>query len=167
MMILRQLNYWDTQVTMVTLVSDRREELMVAVEDLVRRIFGPHLRRRHKPADLDLTLGQLECLRAISDLGAPSMSDLSRALGLHPSSVTGLVDNLVAAGKVERRADADDRRVVRVVLTAQGRRERDRHQRLRRKRLRRLLAALDDEELSDLHRALAVLAEAAERAAPR
>jgi MarR family multiple antibiotic resistance transcriptional regulator len=143
-----------------------REELTAQVEELLRRVFHPHLRPRHKPAELELTLGQLECLHAISHLEAPSMSDLSRELGLPPSSVTGIVDRLVAAGKVQRENDADDRRVVRVVLTAQGRRDRDRHRRLRRERLGRLLAALDDEELRALHAALALVAEAADRASP-
>jgi len=144
-----------------------REELMTSVEESLERVFGPRSGRRHRPADLELTLGQLDCLHAISRLGAPSMSDLSRELGLQPSSLTGIIDKLVAAGKVERRDDPADRRVVRVVLTAQGRRDRDRHRRHRRRRLRKLLASLDDAELGDLHRALATLAEAAERASPQ
>ncbi|MGC9318435.1 MAG: MarR family winged helix-turn-helix transcriptional regulator [Armatimonadota bacterium] len=145
-------------------MADTREDLAAQIEDFLRRIFQPHLRPRHKPAELELTLGQLECLHAISRLEAPSMSALSRELGLPASSVTGIVDRLVEAGKVRRERDSDDRRVVRVVLTAQGRRDRDRHRRLRRKRLGRLLAALDDEELKALHTALALVAQAADRA---
>jgi len=146
---------------------DTREELTVEVEEFLRRIFQPHLRPRHKPADLELTLGQLECLHAINRLEAPSMSDLSHELGLPPSSVTGIVDRLVALGKVERQSDPGDRRVVRVALTAQGRRDRDRHRRLRRERLIRLLDALDDEELRALHIALELVAQAADRASPQ
>ncbi|MEA3400176.1 MAG: MarR family transcriptional regulator [Armatimonadota bacterium] len=145
-------------------MGDTREELTAQVEQYLRRIFQPHLRPRHKPAELELTLGQLECLHAISRLEAPSMSDLSRELGLPPSSVTGTVDRLVAAGKVQRQSDPEDRRVVRVALTAQGRRDRDRHRRLRRERLGRLLAALDDDELRALHTALELVAQAADRA---
>lgn len=146
-------------------MGDTDERLTAEVEEFLRRIFQPHLRPRHKPAELELTLGQLECLHAISRLETPSMSDLSRELGLPPSSVTGLVDRLVATGKVRRQSDPGDRRVVRVALTEKGRRDRDRHRRLRRKRLGRLLAALDDEELRSLHAALELLAEAADRAA--
>ena len=146
---------------------DTREELTVEVEEFLRRIFQPHLRPQHKSADLELTLGQLECLHAINRLEAPSMSDLSRELGPPPSSVTGIVDRLVALGKVERQSDPDDRRVVRVALTAQGRRDRDHHRRLRRERLIRLLDALDDEELRALHTALELVAQAADRASPQ
>jgi len=147
-------------------MGNTREGLTAHVEELLRHVFGPRTRPRHKPAELELTLGQLECLHAISHLDAPSMSDLSLELGLPPSSVTGIVDRLVAAGKVQRDSDPDDRRVVRVSLTAQGQRDRDRHRRLRRERLAALLAALEDEQLRELDAALQVLAEAADRRAP-
>ena len=133
------------------------------IDGLLRRIFHPHLRPQHKPEELELTLGQLECLHAISRLEAPSMSDLSRELDLPPSSVTGIVDRLVTAGKVERRSDPDDRRVVRVVLTDRGRSDRNRHRRLRRKRLGGLLEKLTEEELNALREALELVARAADR----
>jgi DNA-binding MarR family transcriptional regulator len=143
-----------------------REDLMASVEESVERVFGPRSGRRRRPADRDLTLGQLDVLHAIRRLDAPSMSDLCRELDLHPSTLTGIIDKLVAAGKVERRDDPDDRRVVRVVLTPQGRRDHERHRRERRARLHKLLAALNDAELVEVQRALAVLGEAAERVSP-
>ena len=148
-------------------MGNTREERIAQVERLLRTFFGPHMRPRHKPAELELTLGQLECLHAISHLDAPSMSDLSLELDLPPSSVTGIVDRLVAAGKVQRESDPDDRRVVRVSLTTQGRRERDRHRRLRRERLAKLLAGLNDEELRELHAALTLVSDAADRNSPQ
>lgn len=140
-----------------------REDLMASVEESLERVFGPRSGHRHRSADLDLTLGQLDVLHAIRRLGAPSMSDLCRELDLHPSTLTGIIDKLVAAGKVERRDDPDDRRVVRVVLTPQGRRDHERHRRERQARLHKLLAALNDAELVEVQRALAVLGEAVER----
>ena len=139
------------------------EEITAQVEEFLHRIFHPHLRPRHKPAELELTLGQIDCLNAISRLESPSMSDLARDLGLPPSSVTGIVERLVSAGKVERESDPDDRRVVRVTLTRQGREDREHHRRLRRKRLGRLLGELNDEELAALHDALELVAKAADR----
>lgn len=134
-----------------------REELMTAIDDFVRGIFGPHLRRRRRPVDLDLTIGQLECLRLIADLGSPSMSELSEELQLRPSTMTGLIDALVRRGKVERVEDPDDRRVVRVRLTAEGRRERDCHREHLRRQLLDLLGELPDEDLRKLHEALGAL----------
>lgn len=142
-----------------------REQLMTAIDDLVRELFGPHLRRRQKPADLDLTLGQLECLRWISALGSPSMSELSQELQLRPSTMTGMIDALVQRGKVERVEDPTDRRVVRVRLTEQARRERESHHEHRRRRLLELLGDLRDEELCQLREALGALHAAAARRA--
>jgi MarR family transcriptional regulator, organic hydroperoxide resistance regulator len=56
--------------------------------------------------------------------GAPdgvSQRDLAAALGLDPSQVVILVDELAAAGLVERRPSATDRRAKLVVATASGR----------------------------------------------
>lgn len=145
-------------------MSDTRERQVEQIEESLHRILRPHLRPGQKPADLELTLGQLDCLRAISRLETPSMSDLSRELQLPPSSVTGIVDRLVTLGKVQRESDPEDRRVVRVALTAKGRHDRDRYRRHRRERLGRALAALGDEELRALHSALELAAEAADRA---
>jgi DNA-binding MarR family transcriptional regulator len=52
--------------------------------------------------------------------GPMTMGDLSRALNVPLSSATRVVDLLVKANYVERRADPDDRRVVRVAITATG-----------------------------------------------
>jgi len=51
-----------------------------------------------------------------------SQVELSRALIMHRSNVTGLVDRLQARGLVERRARSGDRRTYEVVLTPAGRR---------------------------------------------
>lgn len=49
-----------------------------------------------------------------------SQIELSRALIMHRSNVTGLVDRLERRGLVTRRANATDRRAYRVVLTGAG-----------------------------------------------
>ena len=53
-----------------------------------------------------------------------SQRELATVLGLDPSQVVLLVDELVAAGLVERQAAESDRRTRLVVPTAQGRRVR-------------------------------------------
>jgi DNA-binding MarR family transcriptional regulator len=49
-----------------------------------------------------------------------SMRELADRLYLDPSNLTALVDRLEDLGLVERTADADDRRVKRLVITARG-----------------------------------------------
>lgn len=46
--------------------------------------------------------------------------ELAGVLGIHPSTVTGLVDGLVTAGLVERRRDDADRRSVQLWATGAG-----------------------------------------------
>jgi MarR family transcriptional regulator, organic hydroperoxide resistance regulator len=53
-----------------------------------------------------------------------SQRDLAQVLGLDPSQVVALVDELVDAGLVERRPDPADRRTRLVVATPVGRRTR-------------------------------------------
>jgi DNA-binding MarR family transcriptional regulator len=56
---------------------------------------------------------------------APGRGPLAAALKCDNSNVTGVVDRLEAAGLVERRPAAHDRRVKTVVVTALGTRLRD------------------------------------------
>jgi DNA-binding MarR family transcriptional regulator len=104
--------------------------------------------------DFSITLGQMHCLRQVSDLGRPTMGDLAEHLHLSPSTVTGLVDELVARDLVERLEDPEDRRIVRATLTASGRRHRDQHRRAQQQRLAGVFAALSDEDLERIESAL-------------
>jgi DNA-binding MarR family transcriptional regulator len=71
-----------------------------------------------------LTAGQHQLLLAIEGHGhPPSIGDVASHLLLRHHSVVELVDRAVAAGLVERAADPDDQRVVRLALTADGSRK--------------------------------------------
>ncbi len=49
-----------------------------------------------------------------------TIGDVARALEATPSSMTELIDRMVAAGLIERRPDPDDGRAQRLTLTAAG-----------------------------------------------
>ena len=149
-------------------MAEPREQAGERIELLLRSIMGGLRGRKRGPGhdhDLDITLGQLHCLRQVSDLGQPTMGDLAEHLRLSPSTVTGLVDGLVSRGLVERLEDAEDRRIVRVMLTATGRRHRDQHRRTQQHRLARVFAALSDEDLTWVGSALERLNEVVTQAA--
>jgi DNA-binding MarR family transcriptional regulator len=61
--------------------------------------------------------GQLLCVLMTQPYG---MGELGAMLGLAKSSLTGLVDRTERNGLVQREADTQDTRAVRVALTAQG-----------------------------------------------
>ena len=60
----------------------------------------------------DLTIPQFRSLVVLASRGPTSSSELAAALGVHPSTVTRLVDRLAAKGFVQRSTPADRREVV-------------------------------------------------------
>jgi DNA-binding MarR family transcriptional regulator len=138
-------------------MSAERDRVVESLDDLLREIVQRVVARHPPPHGPDLTFAQGNCMRVIDRLGAPKMSELSAALALHPSTVTGIVDRLIAQGLVEREVDPDDRRVVRVRTSEAGLRGRDEHQRLLRERLGKLVSGLTDEELQRIQSALSLL----------
>jgi DNA-binding MarR family transcriptional regulator len=142
--------------------KQQRDETAGAIDDLLRDILGNYLRPRVPPSgDMNVTMGQLHCLGEISRLGTPAMSELAGALGLHPSTVTVLVDGLVAHGLARRWADPSDRRVVRVEETAKGRRNHERHMAAMRAKVTEVLSTLSDRDLARIRGSLWTLREAA------
>jgi DNA-binding MarR family transcriptional regulator len=69
-----------------------------------------------------LTLSQLWALEHLLGGGPCTMCALAAELQLQGSTATGLVDQLMDRGLAVRRRGREDRRVVRVALTAKGRR---------------------------------------------
>jgi DNA-binding MarR family transcriptional regulator len=80
------------------------------VQGILRRVAARH----------DLSVIQMRLLGILRDR-EPGILALARHLELDKSSVTGLVDRAERRGLVERVADPDDGRAVRVRLTKEGR----------------------------------------------
>jgi DNA-binding MarR family transcriptional regulator len=67
-----------------------------------------------------ITGPQLWALKTIFQHGDLSLSELSKRMYLHPSTMTGVVDRLEKKGFVVRKRDEGDRRVIQLQLTPQG-----------------------------------------------
>jgi DNA-binding MarR family transcriptional regulator len=65
-------------------------------------------------AHLDFNDGDLPCLDLISRHGPLSPSALAHRAGLHPATITGILDRLERGGWVIRERDPSDRRAVTV-----------------------------------------------------
>jgi len=63
---------------------------------------------------LDLQAGDLELLDEIGRLGPMSPRDLVASTGIHPATLTGILDRLERGRWINRSPDPDDRRKVRV-----------------------------------------------------
>ncbi|SEG99827.1 DNA-binding transcriptional regulator, MarR family [Nonomuraea solani] len=91
----------------------RFSEALVRLAHLVQQVFG-EVSREH-----DLTSQQAQLLCLLVD-GPVGMSELTRALHLEKSSLTGLVDRAEKRGLVARTRDARDRRACHIELTCEG-----------------------------------------------
>ncbi|MFJ8625133.1 MarR family winged helix-turn-helix transcriptional regulator [Kitasatospora sp. NPDC093550] len=72
-------------------------------------------------AERGLRLWDMAVLASLADLGPQAQRDLGRRLGIDPSDLAKVADQLAAAGYVERARDQADRRRVSVSITAAGR----------------------------------------------
>lgn len=85
----------------------------------LNRILG--LVDQHSVAAHGTTVAQTYTLLAFPAEGTLTMHELSVAMNLAGSTMTRVVDKLVANGLAERAPDEEDRRIVRVSLTDGGR----------------------------------------------
>ncbi|MET3809636.1 MarR family transcriptional regulator [Arthrobacter sp. UYEF3] len=68
-----------------------------------------------------VTTPQLRVLVLIATRGPQNLGAVAVELGVHPSNATRTCDRLVHAGLIERGEDSQDRRLSRLVLSAEGR----------------------------------------------
>ncbi|HLN64293.1 MAG TPA: MarR family transcriptional regulator [Symbiobacteriaceae bacterium] len=91
------------------------------MEELSRRFFR-HFHSRIEEEG-GLSPSQYLVLKVLDKLETLTVSDLAARLDMTVAGATGLLDRLVRAGLVERERDLVDRRVVRVTLSEEGRRQ--------------------------------------------
>lgn len=88
---------------------------------LLRAAESLNARMSQKVAAHHLTLSQFGVLESLCHLGPLPQCKLGEKLLKSSGNITMVVDNLEKLGLVERRRDSQDRRVVTVYLTAEGR----------------------------------------------
>jgi DNA-binding MarR family transcriptional regulator len=98
-----------------------RRRLNRAIKESLRDLGAQLSLLNHSvSARLDLKATDLECLDLITRYGPLSPSSLARRAGLHPATMTGILDRLERGGWIDRSRDPSDRRGV-VVEAARGR----------------------------------------------
>lgn len=95
-----------------------RREFAFLISD-VARLLRTHADQRARA--FGMTRAQWAVLARLESNEGLKQSELAEMLDLQPITLTRLVDRLCASGLIERRADASDRRVKRLYLTAQAR----------------------------------------------
>ena len=110
----------------------------------------------------DVSLARFDLVVQLDRNDGQTLASLSRKMLVTAGNLTGLVDRAERDGVVERRADAADRRLTRVWLTARGQRLAARTIRRHREVAAEICAPLDRKEQQDLRRLLGRLREAVE-----
>src|SRR6266536_995151 len=91
----------------------RRRRLAAAIRESLRELaIQLSLLNHQVGAQLDLRDVDLDCLDLIDRHGPLSPSALARRAGLHPATMTGILDRLERGGWVARERDPSDRRAV-------------------------------------------------------
>jgi DNA-binding MarR family transcriptional regulator len=141
----------------------------MSMDDKARRLAAPlqtvmeearSVDKRRAAARADLSWQEIRVLRAVEREDCCVMSGLADAICLSLSSVTGLIDRLVAKKLVRRDRSSEDRRVVQVELTEQGRALREKTMEGPMETARGLLKGLTPEEQDTL---LALMRKISER----
>jgi DNA-binding MarR family transcriptional regulator len=100
----------------------KRSDTVAEIIDNLRRVFQV-VNEQSKKAEhaTGLTGPQLWAIKTIAQEAPIMVSQIARRMYLHPATVVGILDRLEKQGLVVRIRSTEDRRVVRVELTGQGR----------------------------------------------
>lgn len=91
----------------------RRRRLGTAIKESMRELgLQLSLLNHHVGAHLEIRDVDLDCLDLVARDGPLSPSALAQRAGLHPATMTGILDRLERAGWVARERDPGDRRGV-------------------------------------------------------
>jgi DNA-binding MarR family transcriptional regulator len=139
----------------VTEISAPVERLQVAAR---LRLAVTRLNRRLRAeGDIGLSPSATAGLSSIGRHGPLSLGELAAMEGVKPPTITATVAALEAEGLVAREADQRDRRVTRVTLTPRGRQRLERSKGRKTAYLASRLERLDERQLEELDRSLALI----------
>ncbi len=96
--------------------KNRSIEQIISLVFMIRKIMHGNLSQRKKQ---DVSFLQLVMLHYIKE-NSPLMKELAEFLKVAPSSATSFVNTLKRKKLVERKPEKRDRRIVRIILSPQG-----------------------------------------------
>src|SRR3990167_8161372 len=105
----------ENAVTVNKAAIDRIVETAICLQAESRRLA------KEQCAKHGITATQLNALKLLQNIGELSLSELSQRMSATNSSITGIIDRMVAADLVAREKSAEDRRVWKIRLTPNGR----------------------------------------------
>src|ERR1700733_949418 len=142
----------------------KRDAVRAGMENYPRIYFACHTRHVKDPKTRrQVSAHQRKILDHLDETEPTALVDLARDMCVTVSTMSLNVERLVRRGYVRRTRDAEDRRRLRLLLTASGLRLREASSVLEPARVAAMLDELDADELARALKGLALLAQAAER----
>ena len=126
------------------------EEKIMEVKDFYIEFFKKTLVMDGSKSGFDFTLSELKALGAFRGDKDYTMGELSKNAQVAMPSMTEMVDKLEKHGIAERYRDGNDRRVVKVRLTSEGKRLRKEFMQKRLEEMKEIFGKLSEIELNDL-----------------
>ena len=99
---------------------------------------------------IHLSIVQIQTLFFLKHRSLTSMSDLAEYFHIELPSATSLITKVCNMKLVERNADKEDRRLVLITLTAEGKALLEKAMNQRRMKLEKMLSYLSEKEITDL-----------------
>jgi len=126
------------------------EKNIVEVRNLFVQLFGLLVKSDKKQLGMRISPSQIKTLSAFHEDREYKMSELSRNALVKMPSMTEMVDKLQEEGILERLRDPKDRRVVRVRLTAEGKKIHKKFVDRRKREIKILFGELSKKDQSEL-----------------
>ena len=98
-------------------LSEFSDQLVEIMPDISREFYKKNTAQFYK---MKITMPQFVVLELLHREGQSRMTDLARLINVSTAAMTGIVERLVRDSYVARASDPDDRRIIKVDLTAKG-----------------------------------------------
>ena len=144
---LRMSNYSIVEVIMPT---DKKTTQLAEIIFKTSRMMREHMGFKSEVGNLSML--QLQALLFLKKEHNAQMREIAQFFKIELPSATSLVDTLSKAKLVERKTDSDDRRIVRIILTEQGKALLKQAIKKRTKKIASILSYLSNEDKNDLLR---------------
>ena len=140
---------------------------LIAIRNLFSELFQQMVMSSKGLMGFPVNSSQLKAMAAFHEDRQYSMGELCKIANVKMPSMTEVVDRLEAEGFVERVRDTNDRRVVKVQLTDEGKKAHDGILNTREQELFNIFGCLDEKERQGLVKALRTVSSTMKRVAEK
>lgn len=128
-----------------------REQQLIEITEMLRLMSKKWMLEWNKTKLSGISPTHAAILRILETKGPQKPTSLAAELFVTTGGITGLTDKLVEAGYVQRSRDEEDRRLVFLEITEQGKELLQEVIKLKREQENRIFSVLSDEEIDTLH----------------